>query len=281
MLYNYNGEIIESENIELPVANRAMNYGDGVFETMKYSNNRINFWEDHYFRLMASMRILRMEIPMDFSPEYLEEQFRETLAHNGLSERAARVKLLVFRKEGGYYTPATNQVDFVITVSEIGDAAYKPNEKGLEVDLFKDFYKQKSLLSTIKSSSAALYTVASIFKKENGLDECILLNDDKMVVEAISSNIFMVKGQTVYTPPVTEGCLKGVMRKNVMEILPKMNYEVKEESFSPFEIQRADELFLTNAINGVQWVEKYRKKTFGNECSSKLVKRLNVMAAIG
>lgn len=281
MSYNYNGTLIGSEKIELPVSNRAMNYGDGVFETMKYSNKRINFWEDHYFRLMASMRILRMEIPMSFSPDYLEEQLRKTLEENDLSEKPARLKLLVFRKEGGFYTPKSNEVDFVITVSELPSSTYDLNSEGLEVDLFKDFYKQKSLLSTLKTSSSTLYTVASIFREENQLDECILLNDNKMVLEAISANLFMVKGKTVFTPPVSEGCLKGVMRKNIIQLLPKTDYEIKEETFSPFELQKADELFLTNAVKGIQWVGKYRKKEFGNTCSTALAKKLNIMAAIG
>ncbi|WP_417589990.1 aminotransferase class IV [Owenweeksia hongkongensis] len=280
MIYNYNGDFIDANKITLGVADRAFQYGDSVFESMKFVNGRINFWEDHYFRLMSSMRILRMEIPMDFSPEYLEEQIRNTLSENKLSEKAARIRLQVIRKEGGLYTPNSNDVNFLISVSEQENATYTLNEKGLEVDLFKDYYKQKSLLSNIKSGSAVLYTVASIFKKENALDECLLLNDDKMVAEAISANVFVVKGKEIFTPPLTDGCLKGVMRKQVLEILPKMGYEVTEKSISPFDLQKADELFLTNASKGIQWVEKYRKKTFVNDVSQALIGRLNIKVAL-
>jgi len=227
------------------------------------------------------MRILRMEIPMSFSPEYLEEQIRATLTENYLSEKAARVRLQVIRKEGGLYTPVSNEVNFLISVTELDEPNYSLNEKGLEVDLFKDYYKQKSLLSNIKSGSAVLYTVASIFKKENGLDECLLLNDDKMIAEAISANVFVVKGKEILTPPLTDGCLKGVMRKQVLEILPKMGYEVSEKSISPFDLQKADELFFTNASKGIQWVEKYRKKTFVKEVSQALITRLNIQVALG
>lgn len=281
MLYNWNEKLKEGPGIEVGLNNRALNYGDGVFESMKYANKRINFWEDHYFRLMASMRILRMEIPISFSPEYLEEQVKRTLSANNLEESAARVRLQVIRKAGGLYEPATNEVDFLITVSGLSNSQYVLNERGLEIDLFKDYFKSKSLLSTIKSSSAQFYALASIFKKENQLDECLLLNDDKSVVEAISANVFLVKGEKVYTPPLSDGCLKGVMRKKVMELLPQIGYEVEEKSFSPFEIQKADELFLTNASTGIRWAGKYRKKSFGKSCSEKLVKRLNVAAAIG
>ncbi len=281
MHYNHNGTITEGDKITTAINNRALNYGDGIFESLKYSNGRLNFWEDHYFRLMSSMRIVRMEIPLTYSPEYIEEQIRLTLKANGLSGKAARVKFLVYRKEGGLYTPDTNDVEFIITVSELESATYKLNTNGLVVDVFKDFHKQKNLLSNIKSTSAQLYTVASIYRKENGLDECILLNDDKSVCEAISANVFIVKGEEVITPPLSDGCLKGVMRKNVIKALKKLGYSVLEKSFSPFEIQKADEMFLTNASSGVRWVGSYKKKTFINNCSQKLTAELNIAAALG
>lgn len=267
--------------MELSLNNRALNYGDGVFESLKYSFNRLNFWEDHYFRLMASMRILRMEIPRSFSPEYLEEQLLTCVKANDLENKAVRIKLLVFRKSGGRYTPLTNETDFIITTEELRNSSYVLNDKGLRIDLFKDFYKQPGLLSNIKHLGSSLYTVASVFRQENELDECVLLNDHKEVVEAISANLFMVKGKEVYTAPLSSGCLKGVMRKQVLELLPKLDYQVKEENFSPFELQRADEVFLTNAIRGVQWVGSYRKKEYSKDCAEQLNKRLNVVVAIG
>ena len=126
-----------------------------------------------------------------------------------------------------------------------------------------------------------LYTLASIYRKENDLDECVLLNDRKEVVESTSANLFMVKGNKVYTAPLTAGCLKGVMRKQVLNILPKMGYEVVEEAFSPFELQKADEIFLSNASMGIQWVARYRRQNYDNNCSTKLVEKLNVHAALG
>lgn len=281
MAYIFNGELLQGDTIEISLNNRALNYGDGVFESMKFSFNRINFWEDHYFRLMSSMRILRMEIPLNFSPEYIEEQVRECLIANDLSDTSARIKLLVMRKAGGKYTPESNDIDFLITAESLSAPNYELNEKGLEVDLFKDFYKQPGLLSGIKHIGSALYTVASVFRKENELDECVLLNDRKEVVEAISANLFMRKDKTIYTAPLSAGCLKGVMRKQVIEILPELGFEVKEEVFSPFELQRADEVFLTNAVKGIQWVRNYRKKEYENTCAQALVKRLNVAVAIG
>ncbi len=281
MSYIFNGELKQGTNIELSLNNRALNYGDGVFESIKYSFNRINFWEDHYLRLMASMRILRMEIPANFSAEFIEDQLKVCIEANNLRSKAARLKILVFRKAGGRYTPDMNGVEYLITAEEWSNPSYSLNEKGLRIDLFKDFYKQAGLLSNLKLLGASLYTIASVFRKENELDECVLLNDNQEVVEAISANLFMVKDREVFTAPLSSGCLKGVMRQQVLKLLPKLDYTVKEEAFSPLELPRADEVFLTNAIHGVQWVKFYRKKEYANQCAELLNKRLNVFVAIG
>ncbi len=280
-VYNWNGEFIASQQLQTDIQNRGLNYGDGVFETLKYANGRINFWEDHYFRLMSSMRILRMEIPMNFSPEYLEEKLLETARKNGI-EKAARLKLLVTRKPGGFYTPANNDIDYVITAEPLKQASFKLNEAGLTVDLYKDFFKARNLLSNLKSTSSQLYVLASIFRQENQLDECLMLNDQKYLTEAISSNVFIVKDKEVSTPSLKSGCLKGVLRKNVIEILSKMDYQVQErDAISPFELQKADEVFLTNSIKGLQWVGQYRKKKLEPILSPLLTERLNIKVALG
>lgn len=281
MTYNLNGKHISGRHLAIGLNNRGLNYGDGIFETIKYANGRLNFWEDHYFRLMSSMRIVRMEIPMSFSPDFLEEEMRGVLKANNLEGKAARVKLLCIRKGGGFYTPESNDIDYLILVEELADASYQLNKEGLELDLFKDFYKPAGLLSNLKSTSAQLYTLASVFKSENRLDECILINPDKHVVEAISSNIFLVKNRELITPPLKSGCLKGIMRKQIIDLAPQLGFSVKEEVFSPFQLQKADEIFLTNTIKGLQWVKKYRKKEYGNEVAAQLLKRLNVEVALG
>jgi branched-chain amino acid aminotransferase len=281
MAYNFNGNLIEGDTFATALNNRGLNYGDSIFESMRFAFGRINFWEDHYFRFMASMRLVRMEIPLSFSPEYLEEQVRKTLKANKLESGAARVRLQAIRKSGGLYAPQSNDVDLLITVAPLADQAYTLNEKGLNIDLYKDFYLQKSMLSNLKTGSSLFYVVASVFKQENGFDECLLLNDAKELVEAISANVFLVKDKTVYTPPLSSGCLKGVMRKQVLTLLPKMEYTVVEEPINPFELQRVDEVFLTNASKGIQWVGQYRKKSYTHALADALVKKLNVQAALG
>lgn len=271
----YNGELCAPEKVNFPSTNRAFRYGDAVFESMKYANGKVLFLEDHYFRLMSTMRILRMEIPMHFSPESLEKQIQETITANHAERQANRVRITVFRSGEGRYQPTTSEVDYLIETSVLPNHDFVLNETGLNIDLFKDFYMHKSLLSNLKTANAQLYVLASIFKAENGFDECIILNDDKHVAEAISSNLFMLVDGVVHTPPLETGCLKGVMRKNMIALLKKMNIEVREIAFSPFELQKAQEVWLTNAVNGVQWVGNYRKKQFENTMAKFVIEALN------
>ncbi len=275
-MINFNEQILESDS-KLSIYSRGFNYGDALFETIKTSYGKVLFWEDHYFRLMASMRIMRMEIPMNFTMEFLEDQIKKTLVANKIQQASARVKLMVQRNEGGLYLPDNNTVDFIITAQAIQEDFYLLRDEFYEVDLFKDHYVSPSLLSTLKTNNKAINVVGSIYAKENNLNNCLVLNTNKQVIEALNGNVFVVKDNIIKTPPIIDGCLKGVMRKQLIEIIKSIpEYEIIEASISPFELQKADEIFITNVIVGIQPVTKYRKKTFSKETSKMLLQKLNV-----
>lgn len=272
-MINFNGNLLSSTS---DIANnRGFLYGDAVFETFKFANNKILFLEDHYFRLMASMRIVRMEIPMNFTMEYFEEQLLTTLSANKFVNKA-RIRMTVFRNEGGFYLPATKSVSFLIQVFPIQNQEYTIDTNAYEVDLFKDYVVTKQLLSTLKTTNKMINVVGSIFANENNLQNCLLLNNEKNVVEALNGNLFMLTNSKLSTPPISDGCLNGIMRKQVLEIAKKLeNIEVFEESISPFDLQKADELFITNVITGIQPITKYRKKEYSTHFSETLVIKLN------
>ncbi|KOP37398.1 aminotransferase class IV [Flavobacterium sp. WLB] len=272
-MINFNGNIAQEENIL--TQNRAFLYGDGVFETVKIINNKILFLEDHYFRLMASMRVVRMEIPMNFTMEYFEEQILNLVQQKNIAS-SARARITVFRNDGGLYLPKTNEVSFLIHATLLDNTLYALNTAEYEVDLYKDFYITKQLLSSIKTINKMINVTGSIFAHENGLANCILLNDTKNVVEALQGNLFMVSGKKLITPPISEGCLNGIMRKQILALAKKVEgIEVLEEIISPFDLQKADELFLTNVIIGIQPISKYRKKEFTSNLAHLLVQKLN------
>ena len=280
-MININGNFSETNQVITP-ENHGYSYGDALFETIKVVHGKVLFLEDHYFRLMASMRIMRMEIPMSFTMEFIAAEIIKTADKNNLLNASARVKIQVHRNSGGFYLPSNKEVTFIISAKAIESDFYLLNEDPYEVDLFKDFYVAPGLLSTLKTNNKAINVVGSIFAKENELDNCLLLNTNKSVVEALNGNLFLVKGNTIKTPPLADGCLKGIMRQqiiNLLELVP--DYTFIEESISPFELQKADELFITNVIQGIKPITKYRKKNFGNEVAKTLLQKINVKVRLG
>ena len=280
-MINFNGELHPKDTDYLNQENRGLRYGDSLFETIRVMNGKIFFWEEHYLRLMSSMRILRMEIPMNFTMEYLEEQIADTIEANGYDYVPSRVRLTIFRNNGGLYTPETNHISFIIEASELQSAFYIIKDEIYEVELFKDFYVNPDTLSTLKTNNKILNVVGSIFAKENGFGNCLLLNTNKSVVEALNGNLFMVKGNVIQTPPISDGCLNGIVRNKLLEILGKIEeYTLLEASISPFELQKADELFITNSIVGILSITKYRKKEFGSAVAKNLLGKLNTIARL-
>lgn len=281
-MININGTLVKEHDASFPVSNRGFNYGDAVFETIKVVHDKILFWEDHYFRLMASMRILRMEIPMHFTMEFLEEEIKRLLSSNHQQKTSVRVKLSVYRDGSGLYLPSENNVGYTLTSKTLNSDFYVLDDKGYIVDLYKDHYILSGLLSNIKTNNRIINVLASIYAKENGLDNCLLLNEKKQVVEATNGNVFLIKGHIIKTSPLESGILKGIMRKQLIDIINQTDdLELVEEPISPFELQKSDELFITNVISGIIPITRYRKKEFTDMKTKKILAKLNTKIRLG
>ena len=280
-MININGTIYRDSEAKFPTNNRGFAYGDAVFETIKI-NNKVLFWEAHYFRLMASMRILRMEIPMNFTPEFLESQILELVESQKIKSISYRAKLTVYRTSGGYYTPNSNTVEYTISLSPLDSDLYTIPKGACEIELFKDFLIAPNLLSTIKTNNKAVNVVGSIFAKENSYQNCLLLNTNKNVIEALNGNVFLVKDKIVKTPPLSDGCLKGIIRGELIQLIGKsQEYKLQKASISAFELQKADEIFITNVVSGIVPVSLFRKKSYTKEASNKFLKSLNIKLRLG
>ena len=276
-MVNINGRIIAESEAFLNFFNRGFTYGDAVFETIKVNAGRPIFWEAHYFRLMASMRILRMDIPMRFTPEFLESEIKSLVKSYGQSSPSHRVKLYVHRKPGGLYTPNSNEIEYALTIDDLSSDLYRISNDDYEVELFKDYFIAPNLLSTLKTNNKIVNVVGSIFAKENNYDNCFLLNTNKHVIEALNGNLFLVQGKTIKTPPISDGCLKGIVRQTIIDIIKSdSDWTLEEVSVSAFELQKSDEIFITNVICGIQPVTKYRKKRFDSSVSKSLLNKLNI-----
>ncbi|MGB5554144.1 MAG: aminotransferase class IV [Flavobacteriaceae bacterium] len=279
-MVNFNGRLHEDDDTFLNHKNRGLRYGDSLFESIRVVEGKIMFWEDHYLRLMASMRILRMEIPMTFTMEFLEKEILKTVTANNFTKKS-RVRLSVFRNDGGYYLPLTNDISYVIEAEKLDSPFFMVYEAPYEVELYKDHYLNPDMLSTLKTNNKLISVLGSIFAQENGYDTCLLLNQGKQVVEALNGNIFMVIDNVIKTPPTQDGCLNGIIRKKVIEVVSSLDdYSMEIASISPFDLQKADELFTTNAIQGIRSITKYRKKSFSSTIAKDLLTKLNTAARL-
>ena len=273
-MINYNGNL--KDHYFNDFTNRAFLYGDSVFETIKVVNNKIMFWEEHYLRLMSSMRILRIKIPSIYTPDFFENQIIKTIINLDKSF-SGRVRLSVFRDGKGYYMPEINEPIFIITANKISEKFFKINTGSYKIDLYKDFKVQSDLLSNLKTNNKVLNVIASIYAKDNGLDNCILLNEKKQVAEFINGNIFIVNDNVIKTPPISTGCLNGIMRNKIIELVNGVNdYKIIEQNFSPYELISSNEIWLTNSISGIIAVTEYRKKYFTDGVCKNILKYFNL-----
>lgn len=271
-MINFNRQIIPRSNLKLTYDNRAFKYGDGLFDTLKYQNGKIQFLEDHYFRLMSSMRMLRMKIPMDFTLEFYEDQIVNTIDANPKKDKL-RIRVSISRKDGGLYKPENNDIDMIIETNNLVDNNYN----AYEIDLFKDFTVYSGQISNIKTNNRITNVIASIYTLENNYQNCVLINENKNIVEAANANIFLIKNQKIFTPSLSEGCINGIIRKKIIEKNSTIKkYKIYESSISPFELLKSDEVFITNSIIGIQSVSKYRKKEYNTNQTEEIINLMNL-----
>lgn len=263
-MISINGEL---QNIsQLKVAeNRGFLYGDALFDTLIYKNEKFIFLEAHYFRMLASMRQLRMEIPVFFTQEYWEEQMLKTMQANSLNE--ARVRTSIFRNSGGLYRPVSNKTSFLIQATPL----QSHSKTRYRLGLYKENFVSSSPISSLKTTNRLINILASIFAKENEFDNCIILNHKKQIAEVNNANIFLVFQNTIATPPLSEGCINGIIRLKLIELLKNNpNYEIVEKIINPFDLQKADEVFITNSVIGIQAITHFKKKTYASLISDEL-----------
>ena len=272
-MINYNENYINKSDSDL--LNRGFLYGDSVFESIRIVNNKIIFWEDHYMRLMSSMRIIRIEIPQSYTPDFFKVQITNTISKVNPSF-TGRVRLTIFRDGGGYYAPELSSPSFIVNCSVIDRKEFFLKDSEFKVDLFKDYYIQNDLLSNLKTNNKLINVLAGIYANENNLDNCILLNNKKNVTEFLNGNLFIVRENKIITPNLDSGCLKGIMRKKIIEYVKLIpEFSIEETVISPFDLLSANEIWLTNSISGIITVTNYRNKSFSNDVAKIFIDFLN------
>ena len=269
-----NDEFFSLNHPVLKAGNRSFRYGDGLFETIRMSNGKLNFPDLHVDRLREGMKALKIEGSALLDEYFLKQKTAELCKKNKIKDNV-KFRLSVYREGDGLYTPNSNKYGYVLEATPLTGSQYELNKKGLIVDVYNDIAKPVNMLSNIKTCSSLIYVMAGLFKKQHQLDEAILLNQHGFICESISSNIFVVYDKQIYTPALSEGCISGVMRKVVIQLAAANDIPVIEAQLNPEVLRQADEVFVTNAIGGIRWVMGYGRKRYFNENAKNLSALLN------
>lgn len=269
---NLNGQVVPGNGPVIGLDNRAFHFGDGLFESMRVIGGKVQFVDQHWARLTAGAAILRIAMPSHLTMATLEQMIDDLVQRSG--HTSARCRLTLYRGGGGYYRPTTNEGNFAIELHPLSDPTYKENDQGSMVDIWPEMRKPLNELARHKTLNCQYYVLASLWSQQRGLDDCLLQNDRGNIIESSSGNLFIVSNGVLYTPSLTDGCVGGVMRAQVINLALANGIKVYECSLNPQNLLAADELFITNAVKGIQWANTYRTKRYQHKLSTLLVELL-------
>lgn len=267
---NFNGNIYPEHETLLPVTNRAYRYGDGFFETMVMFNKKIPLLEYHWSRIFFTAEVTSAFFPEGFNIDKLESMILD-LASVNEAWHNARIRVQFYRKGKGLYLSDNDELGYSISMDKLENDLFETGD-GLKAGIRSDCFKGLSMISDLKNSGALMYVLASQYARSVGWDECILTNHVGQISEGLSSNIFIVKNDGLITPTLDSGCVNGVMRNYLVGLV---GHEIIERNVEVEELLDADEILMTNAIKGVQWVKELDGKIYGNKKASQLTSLLN------
>lgn len=266
--------MLSANDFTIKAGNRAHLYGDGVFESIRIMGGRPINLENHVKRMIEGATRIKMRPPSFFNEAFFEEKIMELLQRSGITE-GGKCRISLDRCSGGTYSPESNEVEYFIEVYPMDTNGYKLNTRGVEVDIYMDLKKEKTPISNYKTKNGLIYVLAAIAAKEKGLDDHLISNFSGGILESTNANIFVVSNGVLYTPGLEEGCLAGTMRMQIINLAIKNGIKVYECNLLPQNLLVADEIFLTNAIQGVTWVSGYRTKRYFSNTARKMVDLLN------
>jgi branched-subunit amino acid aminotransferase/4-amino-4-deoxychorismate lyase len=266
----YNGKVVNAGRAIITSGSRGLRFGDGCFETMKAVNKKIILKDLHFGRLLASLDLLEFNVPEDFAAT-IQKNIDDLLTKNK-HVKEARIRLTIFRGDGGLYDVSDNAVNYVIETGGIESTSF--NDKGLAIDVYTAARKQCDHFSHIKSNNFLQYAMAARWAKAHDLDDAILLNPNDRIADATIANVFIVKDGIIRTPVLSEGCISGVMRKFLVNACRKEGIPVEETPVTADDLQNASEVFLTNAIRGIQWVGEIGEHSYTCQVSKLLYNKL-------
>lgn len=258
-----NGNFTDSE----AAINRAMLFGDGFFESMRIQKNEILLEEFHLQRIKISCELLQLNCTETFLQE-IKSNIHQTITTNQFNDHA-RVRVSIYRAGTGLYASTSNEINYLIFANAL-DNFYHLADKGLNIHFYEEQVKAAGKYSCIKSLSSQLYVMASIYAQQHNFDEVVILNHHQNCIEGNTSNLFIIKNNCIYTPPVSDGCVDGVFKNFLIALLQKNNFKIEIRSISQKDLINADEVLFCNAVRGIRWVNNLGAKTFSHNITQSI-----------
>jgi len=280
LFVNINGQYRNAREPVLHSNNRGFRHGDAVCETMRANGKVIHFFEDHLTKLIKGMKALKMQVPAPIRNHTIQQEITRLL-HKNRHLKGAGIRLTVFRDPSENSFAQDNACTYLIETEKLPSDAYALNTKGLMVDLFPELKEPVSPFSHITSPNQLFYVMADLYRKEHHLDECLLINTREKITGTINSNIFMVSRDIIKTPSLASGCREGIMRSRIIQYAEDAGIMVNDQDPVWFdELMTADEIFLTNTTEGIQWIAGIRQKRYFKETAKKLMGKLRKETAL-
>ncbi|WP_032112664.1 aminotransferase class IV [Candidatus Paracaedibacter symbiosus] len=263
MIVAINGSLVSLNEASVPINDRGLLLGDGVFETIYYDGQQgdsifdelgvynLDCFSTHWQRLQQGLSLF--QIPLQLSERTVQQQILAVLAANDLSTQTAAVRLTVTRGLGerGLNIQAQQHPTWLIQTTPYTRPAFP-----VTLAFSKHSHPGRSSLSLVKHLGYQLNILGRLEAQAKGVDDVLFINSAGHVVGATAANLFAVIKGVVVTSPLSSGCLPGVKRGQVIQRLKNHNVTVNVRPLWPQEVLQADALFLTNSLIGVQSISR-------------------------
>lgn len=261
--FNYNGKVHPEGSQVIGADNHSFRYGDGLFETMKMVNGKLLHEDEHFARLWKGLKVLEFEIPKQFTTELLQREITALVTKNEHAA-AARIRLTVVRGDGGLYDVKSHKPFYLLQSWSLPTNHNEWNSNGLVMGLYEAARKSCDILSNLKHNNYLVYVMAALAAKREKWNDAIVLNTSGNICDSTIANVFIVKENIIYTPTLKEGCVAGVTRKLLIQYLINAQYSVVESALTTSDLLTAEEVFLTNSIYHIRWVQRINDAIFTN-----------------
>ncbi len=274
MKFIFNGNFFDEADALFGKINRAFLYGDYISESVKVADGNPLLWEEHYFNLMASMRIFRMKIPLNFTQEFLEDEIKKLVQENKISH--AKIQISVYRNADKDDLLTRSTVSYLIEILKKNiSAEYIWRNEPSEIEIFKDYSINPSFFTQVNSHKPE-EIIARAFMQENEYDDLVLLNPEKRIARTLRGNPFLIQGNLIKTPKISEGGIRSVTRNHLCKLIAKLeNFKLEETDIFPFELQKTEEVFICLESEGILSIHQNRKKNYTTEVTGKVIELLN------